>query len=58
MNVSSKEQKLSWEFTRAIEAASHKGRVILVIDGVTQVRAGAHMVFYALTCVVGLSLEL
>jgi hypothetical protein len=39
MAVSSKEQKLSWEFMRAIESAARKGRVILVIDGVTQLES-------------------
>ena len=39
MAVSTKEQKLSWEFMRAIESASRKGRVILVIDGVTQLES-------------------
>jgi hypothetical protein len=34
MSVSNKEQKLSWEFMRAIESGARKGRVILVIDGV------------------------
>lgn len=37
MAVSTKEEKLSWEFMRALESASRKGRVILIIDGVTQV---------------------
>lgn len=39
MAVSSKEQKLSWEFMRAIESAARKGRVILVIDGVAQLES-------------------
>ncbi len=39
MAVPTKEQKLSWEFMRALESASRKGRVVLVIDGVTQLES-------------------
>ncbi len=39
MNVSTNEQKLSWEFMRAIESSARKGRVVLVIDGVDRLES-------------------
>jgi hypothetical protein len=39
MSVSTSEQKLSWEFMRAIESSARKGRVVLVIDGVDRLES-------------------
>ena len=39
MEISEREQKLSWEFIRALDTASRKGRVIVVIDGLNRLHS-------------------
>lgn len=39
MEVSEKEQKLGWGLVRALDTASSKGRVILVIDGISRLQS-------------------
>lgn len=39
IEVSENEQKLSWEFIRALDSASRKGRIILVVDGLKRLRS-------------------